>query len=304
MRFSIIIPTYNRLEKLKQCLKALEAQEFDARRFEIIVVNDGSTDETQKYLEWYASRSKIRTQILEQKNQGQGVARNRGVEVAQGELILLIGDDIVATPTLLKEHSRVHDFHPEEAAGVLGFITWHPKLPVSSLMRFMERGGAILGRFGGHQFAYDLLEGKRMADFRFFYTSNLSLKRSLLQKHKFDPWFAGYGWEDIELGYRLQRDAELKLYYEPAAVAYHDHHMSLHDFERRMYNIGQSSHRIHTKYPELGRVPSQSKRRLLGMLSSPIALRLAQNFNEDLYFYLLSKKHFLLGLQEGYNNQD
>ena len=82
-----------------------------------------------------------------QPNQGQGVARNKGIQEAQGGIILLIGDDIIATPQLLKEHDRTHKNHPEENAACLGFITWHPKLNPTPLMEFMERGGAVLGRF-------------------------------------------------------------------------------------------------------------------------------------------------------------
>lgn len=304
MRFSIVIPTYNRSEKLEACLKALFAQTYDKSQYEIIVVDDGSQDDTQEVLKKLAKKSPVSLKVFHQSNSGQGVARNRGVMEASGELILFLGDDIIATPDLLKEHDRVHHAHPEENAACLGFITWHPKLSVSPLMRFMERGGVILGRFGGHQFAYDLLRGKTTADFRFFYTSNISLKRSLLQRFKFDPWFSGYGWEDIELGYRLTKHAAFTMYYAPQAIAYHDHMMTEGDFVNRMRAIGQTSHLFHRKYPELNRIPSRKKQFLLRILSAPVSLKLMKPLSRNLYFYALSKKYFLEGLKEGYNEND
>lgn len=303
MRFSIVIPTFSRSEKLRRCLKALCSQAYDKTAFEILVIDDGSQDDTQEVLKKFAKTSPVAFRFFSQSNSGQGVARNRGIDEACGEIILFLGDDIIATPELLREHDRQHRFHPEENAAALGFITWHPKLIVTPLMRFMERGGAVLGRFGGHQFAYDLLVGKSRADYRFFYTSNISLKRSLLARFKFDPWFSGYGWEDIELGLRLTKQAELVLHYESAAVAYHDHMMTEADFVHRMKSIGESSHRFHRKYPELNRVPSQKKQFALRMLSSGFGLRLARFMGQNFYFYALSKKYFLEGLEKGYNKK-
>lgn len=303
MRFSIVIPTFNRSKKLRNCLIALFTQEYDTSEYEILVIDDGSQDDTADALKRLAKKSTVPLRTFMQPNQGQGVARNRGIDEATGEIILFLGDDIVATPDFLKEHNRVHLRHPEENATVLGFITWHPKLPISPLMRFMERGGAILGRFGGHQFAYDLLAGKTKADFRFFYTSNISLKRSLLQNFKFDPWFSGYGWEDIELGVRLSKQAGLAIYYAPQAVAYHDHMMTEGDFVNRMRAIGESSIRFDQKYPELKKIPSRRKQWAFRLLSSPAALKCMKPLSQNLYFYALSKKYFLEGLKKGYNEK-
>lgn len=298
MRFSVVIPTYNRQEKLKKCLQALFAQDFDKNEFEIIIVDDGSQDTTLKFLKRIQKKSPIKISFFSQTNQGQGVARNKGIDEAFGEIVLLLGDDIIATPTLLQYHDKVHRRHPEENAACLGFITWHPDLGITPLMKFMERGGVIFGKFGGHQFAFDLLKNKSTADYRFFYTSNISLKRSLLFQYKFDPWFAGYGWEDIELGYRLQNQAGMVLYYEPYAKAYHDHTMTFEDFAQRMRNIGKASLMFNKKYPELNKIPSIKKQTVFRILASNPSLLILKTLNKNLYFYALSKKYFLEGLKE------
>lgn len=303
MRFSVVIPTFNRSEKLSACLRALVAQDYDKKKYEIIVVDDGSCDDTQKILKKLQKNFRVPLYVFFQANQGQGVARNKGIDEAHGEIVLFLGDDIVATPQLLREHDRLHLLHPEENAACLGFITWHPSLSVTPLMKFMERGAVILGKFGGHQFAYDLLEGKEKADFRFFYTSNISLKRSLLLRNRFDPWFSGYGWEDIELGFRLHKKAGLALYYEPAAIAYHDHAMNEEQFANRMREIGKSSHAFDKKYPELKKVPSRKKQMIFSALCNPLTLQLLRTINKNLYFYALSKKYFLEGLKKGYNER-
>lgn len=301
MRFSIIIPTYNRIDKLKACLKALADQEYDKKQFEVIVVDDGSCDNTARVLKRMKSQYPVPLKLLFQKNCGQGVARNTGVEQTEGEITLLIGDDIIATSQLLREHDRIHKLHPEQNAAVLGFITWHPKLKLTPLMKFMERGKAFSGRFGGHQFAYDLLEGREKADFRFFYTSNISLKTGLLKRFKFDPWFSGYGWEDIELGWRLTEKAGMILYYAADAIAYHDHPMTMETFQARMFSIGESIHKIHKKYPRLGLFPSERKQAFFRFVSSPFGLTVFRLLNKNLFFYALSKKYFLQGLRQGYN---
>lgn len=297
MRFSIIIPTHNRSEKLAQCIRVLREQDFDKSQFEIVVVDDGSKDDTQKVLAGLQKEvAPISLRFFYQQNKGQGTARNFGIEQAHGEIILFIGDDIVATPQLLQKHDELHKTHGEETSAVLGFITWHPKLKITPLMKFMEKGGAVLGKFGGHQFAFDLLEDKEKADARFFYTSNISIKKSLLNKFKFNPAFSGYGWEDIELGKRIEKEVGLNLYYEPKAIAYHDHSISEEDFEARMVNVGEAVHLINKKYPVL-------KKAVFAAVSSPFSLFTLNLLNKNLYFYALSKKYFLEGLKRGYNKK-
>lgn len=298
MRFSIVIPAYNRSEKLRACADSLIAQEFDKKEYEIIVVDDGSTDNTRKMIKRMQKKSPVALAYFYQDNSGQATARNRGIEEARGDIIIFIGDDIVPAQNFLAMHDRAHKWYPEINDAVLGFVTWHPKLAVTSLMSFLERGGAIFGAFGGSQFAYDLLEGKREADYRFFYTANISLKRGLLEENKFDPWFSGYGWEDIELGYRLAKKAGLRIWYAPEAVAYHDHPMDAASWAERMRSLGRAARKVDKKYPELGVLPSQNKVRIFKILSNPVMLALMRRFSHDMHFYALSKKYFLEGMKE------
>lgn len=302
MLISVIIPTYNRAKILKECLHALFRQDLPEKDYEIIVVDDGSKDETKVVVASLKKKHQNLT-YLSQQNQGQGIARNHGVQKAKGEIVVFIGDDIIVTADFLTEHLRYHLRHHQEHEAVLGFVTWHPKLTLTPFMNWLTNGSTIMGKFGGHQFAFEKLQGKNEADYNFFYTSNVSLKRSLVDKYPFDPSFSSYGWEDIELGYRLHRRVGLRLYYNPKAIGYHDHAMSEESLANRMRNIGSSAWVIHHKYPELKKVPSLSKQFVFWLMSNRVSLfflklirNLTQGGSMNLYYYALSKKYFLEGL--------
>jgi GT2 family glycosyltransferase len=170
-------------------------------------------------------------------------------------------------------------------------------------MNWLTNGSSVMGKFGGHQFAYEKLKGKIEADYNFFYTSNISLKKTLLEKFPFDPEFSKYGWEDIELGYRLHKRVGLKLYYNAQAIGYHDHAMTEDSLAGRMRAIGASAHVFHKKYPELQKVPALKKQFAFWLLSNRFSifiLKFLRNLSQGkwtaLYYYALSKKYFLEGL--------
>ena len=98
--FSVIVPTYNRLPILKKCLAALQAQTLPANDFEVIVIDDGSSDGTEELLTHY--RAPFRFQYLRQTNSGTGAARRNGVAHACGEFLLLMNDDTICDRDALK----------------------------------------------------------------------------------------------------------------------------------------------------------------------------------------------------------
>ena len=115
-------------------------------------------------------------------------------------------------------------------------------------MEWLTDGSSVMGMFGGHQFAYEKLESKKFANYNFFYTSNISVKRSLLMRNPFDTRFSSYGLEDIELGYRLTKKEGLILHYNPKAIAYHNHPMDEKGLADRMRNIGKSGKSMDQKW--------------------------------------------------------
>ena len=243
---SVVIPTYNRKDMLMKCLAALEKQTVLPSEFEVVIVDDGSTDGTEEMLA--AHRSSFPIEFYRQTNQGPGAARNLGLTRTRGELVLFIGDDIIGDERLLEHHLLAHAQHPEPGAAVLGHIDWPPWLTPTPVMDY------VCGE-GGLQFLYPFIHDLSAVDYKFFYTSNISLKRSFMIEAfeaglRFDPCFRYAAFEDSELAYRLESRG-LTIHYHKDALAYHDHWMDLESFAHREYNVGQMAVVFYRKHPKM-----------------------------------------------------
>lgn len=110
MNTSLIIPTYNKSARLKFMLKSLLLLE-DRNSFEVIIVNDGSTDSTELLLKQFlpeADKEDLNIKIIKIENSGRSVARNRGASEAKGELLVFSDDDIILSPGFIKAHEQAH----------------------------------------------------------------------------------------------------------------------------------------------------------------------------------------------------
>jgi len=237
---SIVIPTFNRLDVLPEVLAAVEAQE-GCGEFELVVVDDGSTDGTG---EWLQGRSfRCPAQLLSQENAGPAAARNAGVRAACAPRVAFLGDDTVPRPGWLAAHQEAHKRLGSQAEqAVIGYTGWHPRMRLSPFLRYINEYGL--------QFGYRLIEDPDQVPFNFFYTSNLSLSREMLLQEPFDTRFPYAAWEDIETSYRLFCRG-LRLAYEPAAVTEHDHPTDLARFAQRQEKAGYSAVVFYRLHPEL-----------------------------------------------------
>jgi len=234
MNLTVVIPTYNRKDILKKCLKALFNQTYPYSDYEIIVVDDGSTDGTEELVKSLLNSARCTLRYFKQEHKGPAAARNVGIRNAKGEIILFIGDDIIATPTLLEEHSKWHREYPDDNVAVLGYVTWSPEIEITPFMRWLENGGP--------QFHFWQIKDRIEVDAQnYFYTSNISLKRKFLLENNgfFDEEFPYAAFEDNELGYRLKK-AGMILNYNKEAVGYHYQYTSLNDACRRMIKVGEA----------------------------------------------------------------
>lgn len=241
---SVVLATYNRRPILEQTLDALAGQ--TRRDFRIVVVDDGSSDDTWPYLQARVDRDRgPELEIAHQENQGPGPARNRALRQVEQGLVLFLGDDVIPRPSFVAEHRAGHDRTPETAPprAVVGFTDWcRSQVRVTPLLEMINNEG--------HQFGYAHMTPEEQVPFTCFYTSNVSLKREILGDDPFDPTFAGYGWEDVELGYRLSQRG-LELYYHPAAAAEHLHPMTLEDVFERQRQAARGLHTLWRLHPEL-----------------------------------------------------
>jgi glycosyltransferase involved in cell wall biosynthesis len=193
---SVIIPTHNRASYLDQALQSLLFQSLPRERFEVVVIDDGSTDHTASVCERFVAKLSLRYFRL--RRAGIAAAKNLGIFTAIAPILFFFDDDDLGTPDLLREHLAGHEQHPGETIAILGNTTWAPGLAVSELMDYVMNGGPWL-------FAYAGLHDGQELDFAYFWGGRTSCKRSLLvQRGIFDQRFQG-ALEDIELGYRLAK---------------------------------------------------------------------------------------------------
>lgn len=206
MLFSVVIPTYNRWPILEKCLTALEEQtpSGEIEGYEVVVVDDGSTDGTPARLRQEASRFP-HVRLIEQAHGGPAEGRNRGVDAARGDVIVFIDSDLVVTPVFLLSHAR-------------------------ALQRsWTQRGNRLCFTYGAvintANFEDPSAERHKLRDlsWAYFATGNVAIDRAVLQQSGlFDTSFRLYGWEDLELGERL-RQMGVELIKCPEAVGYHWH---------------------------------------------------------------------------------
>jgi GT2 family glycosyltransferase len=201
------MPTYNRRDRLVRVLGSLAAQSTD-EEFEVLVVSDGSSDGTNEYLSSEEVPLPVRAVI--QENQGPAAARNAGLHLAQGELVLFLDDDVVAGPELIATHLAAHRRLGDQAVVVGPMLD-----PADHRMQpWVAWEQAMLSK----QYRA-LTAGEYRPTSRQFYTGNASVRRShLLDVGGFDASFRRA--EDIELAFRLA-DAGLSFEFEPQAIGYH-----------------------------------------------------------------------------------
>ena len=193
---SVIIPTYNRAPLLERSLESLTEQTLPRDSFEVVVVDDGSSDWTQSVCTKLADRLPLRYFRIE--NSGISAAKNLGVFASQAPLLLFFDDDDVADPGLLEAHVEAHREQPDEKVAVLGYTTWDPEVEVTPIMEYVTEIGQQL-------FSYRNLEDGQRLDYTYFWGGRSSCKRSLLTTYgSFNQDFPSII-EDMELGFRLAK---------------------------------------------------------------------------------------------------
>lgn len=197
LKLSVVVPTWNRRPLLQRTLPALLQQTMSPESYEVIVIDDGSTDSTWEWLQALtATFPQLRPHRLV-KNQGRVCARNVGIDKALADIVLFIDSDVLPSPGLLAAHLATHQHHPGPiiVQGPLILIhVWEP-LPQPRLWTDYSRA--------------------------FFATGQVSVaRRAFLQVGYFDEGFTNYGWEDLELGVRLKQHG-YRLIHAPTALAWH-----------------------------------------------------------------------------------
>lgn len=216
---SVVVPTFNRAQLLSSTLESLRLQRIDdGLRFEVIVCDDGSSDNTREIIDRYAGQVDLRYAWQPDRGHRVAAARNMGIALAQYSVTAMIDCGALASPSFVQQHYLLHQ----------PFVLEHEALPVAVIGNTRgyrldlddSSAGAQVIRHSSVDIALELAaadpryEDDRMQDaarikfgdlsWRQFWTTNVSVPTSVIRSiGGFDATFEGWGGEDIELGFRL-----------------------------------------------------------------------------------------------------
>lgn len=242
MDISVVIPTYNRAEKLPGLLEAWGVvRDSTDCSFELIFSDDGSDDNSLSILR---SCNDLPITLLENDHGGASSARNHAIKQAAGNRLIFVGDDIYPEPGFIQKHYDLGKRYGDHVA-ILGSVDWHPDQKHPYLLDHITE-------VGNEQFSFNRIKANAYTDFRHFYTCNVSVTRSMLESVdiKFDERFYKVNFEDIELSYRLC-EMGMKIMYAPDIFGYHFHEYSAGRFCNRQAIAGEMAVVFRDLHPEV-----------------------------------------------------
>lgn len=219
IRLSLIIATYNRAEALLEALRSVVRQDFPADRWECIVVNNNSQDDTlARFEEFAAAHPQLNLRIVTETRQGLSHARNRGISESRGEYIAIIDDDERINEQFISSYVDLFDRYPDAASAGGVIIADYPAGRPKWISRYTER-----------PIANPIDLGRKIRLFpegRIPGGGNMALRRSTVERYgAFDPALGRtgenlIGGEESDLFERL-RAAGTRCYYLPTAIMWH-----------------------------------------------------------------------------------
>jgi glycosyltransferase involved in cell wall biosynthesis len=235
-RASVIIPTFKRVEMLRNLLNSLAGQITDYR-YEVIVVNDYPGDDLSP-LELEYSDTSVRVINLSE-DHGRSVARNTGVRNSSGDVLIFLDDDMTVVKGFVEAHMRAHQ---EAGRAVIGNIISAPEFASDPLARYIERQGAKKRK-----------PGEQLPPHCFRTGNGSILRKDFLAVGMFDESFRTYG-EDLDLSMRLSGHG-LDFYFAEEAISYNHDPPDLGDMLAKMREWGKDTMPVLAeRHPELARI--------------------------------------------------
>lgn len=229
---SVIIPTYNRLNKLSQALASIGRIDFDENDYEVIVVDDGSTDGTCEYINDLKKKVPFKLHYLYQKNSGPSSARNNGIRNAVGKYVFIIDSDCVVAKDILKRYVK---YFPDDMLGGIGG-------------NVLPEGNDIVSAFLDYTGAWRPV--KRNGEFLYLVTANAFFqKKAIEEAGLFDEDFRQPGGEEPELCQRM-RDKGYIFKYDPDACVIHSHRTTVLKMIKMFFIQGKGAGLLAMKHPK------------------------------------------------------
>lgn len=241
---SVVIPTCNRTAILERCLAHLAQQTLPAHLFEVIVIDDASAEDVPQILSTRAYPFSLRT-WRQPERRGPAQARNIGIRMALGEVIVLLNDDALLCPNALHIHYQAHQALADVDFSLLGSF-YLPQAWITTPWFYVLAYSDLV-------FEYQGLSNGQIYGYNLYYTCNISTpRRALIAAGLFDEDFTGplWGAEDIELGIRLQ-GIGCPVTYHRDCQATHWHKLTVDDFARMFRVRGGGAVRMFAKHPEI-----------------------------------------------------
>lgn len=233
MRYSVIIPVYNRPKEVDELLESLCAQTFID--FEVIVVEDGSDETSESICEKYKSRLDLK--YFFKPNSGPGPSRNYGAERSSGEYLIILDSDVIVPKDYLQHIEDELKTYPTDAFG--GPDRAHESFtPIQKAINYSMTSFFTTGGIRG---------GKQKMDKFYPRSFNMGIRKSLFQQvGGFAP--IRYG-EDIDLSTKLfKAGCDCRLF--PEAYVFHKRRVQFSSFFRQVKHSGEARVMLKRKYPE------------------------------------------------------
>jgi GT2 family glycosyltransferase len=238
LSISVVIPSFQRREALQRLLLGLQRQTLGATRFEVVVGVDGSGDGTREMLE--AFHAPYRLRWVWQANAGRAAACNAATQRTEGDLVVVLDDDMEPDAGLLEAHRREHP--PGSRRCVMGAVPIAVEDGAPSHIRYMAM------KFDEH--LARLARPDHSFVIRDFYSGNASLRREeLLAVGLFDERFRAYGNEDLELAHRLVANG-VRLGFSTQALARQHYDKSLHELAKDEIAKGRTAVLFAEQHPD------------------------------------------------------
>ncbi len=236
MYVSIIIPTYNRQDQLMVTLNALRNQTYPAASFEVILVDDGSTDDTPRFAD---ARFPFPFAYLHKKNSGATISRNVGAGRSKGELLIFLDDDIELDPPAVEVLVRKHKLYAKTI--IVGTL-----LPAKSEA---DRQSSLVSST-----LSDREQNESQVDFIECFTGLLSIRandfHALGGFH--DPTGGWPNWDDVDFGYRASQAGFQILRTSEATAVHHDQAAAnIISAANRWHQASKTAARLFQVHPEI-----------------------------------------------------
>ncbi len=249
MFISVLIPTYNKWKALDLTLLSLERQDYDYNKFEVVIVNDGSSDQTEEMVRSHQLNTSIQLKYFYQQNKGRSAARNTGIGNAQGDIIIFVDDDRLVAPDFVSQYARSYINTGTTDLVVIGK---RRNLHIDQFEKNYQEIKYFMQNYPEKVFARALTEyywvklrsSLEMPKLRWvmFLTGNVAMGTSLFEKvGTFNENFTGWGFEDTELGFRLNK-AGIPFVLNENAINYHIVHKQNRLYRQRNLELFYQLH--------------------------------------------------------------